>query len=187
MDGDYRAMINETQSENDGVREKVDEIKKDQNKKLSQIYRELEKIGMTMERKVNTEDFNERLEVKADKQMLVNAICNKVNKQDVDQAMATKMDIKEIDQMFMALETKFETELGCMNENINRKSNTDEFQYYRKELNFKLDKSELEVFRQEYVERLASFEFKLSEKNQLMNQFKENIESRVDTQVNHLK
>lgn len=51
---------------------------------------------------------------------------------------------------------------------MDRKANTDEFQYYRKELNFKLDKSELEVFRQEYVERLASFEYKMSEKNQIM-------------------
>ena len=80
-----------------------------------------------MERKVNIDDFNERLEVKADKQMLVNAICNKVNKQDVDASLSMKADIKEVDKMFMALEAKFENEFASLNENINRKANTDEF------------------------------------------------------------
>lgn len=31
-----------------------------------------------------------------------------------------------------------------------------------------MDKNELEVFRQEYVERVTGFEFKLNEKNALM-------------------
>jgi hypothetical protein len=44
----------------------------------------LEKIGLSLERKVNNEDFLERIEGKADKQMVVNAVCNKINKQDVD-------------------------------------------------------------------------------------------------------
>lgn len=47
---------------------------------MSSIYRELEKLGLNIERKVNIDDFNERLENKADKQMVVNAACNKVNK-----------------------------------------------------------------------------------------------------------
>lgn len=53
-----------------------------------------------MERKVNLEDFNERLDVKADKQLLVNAISTKANKQDVDQALNTKADINELDKLF---------------------------------------------------------------------------------------
>lgn len=39
---------------------------------------------MGIDRKVNIEDFNERIEVKADKQMLINALINKPNKSEVD-------------------------------------------------------------------------------------------------------
>ena len=80
QEADYRHMLVEAQNENESMRTKLDEAKKDQNKKLSQIYRELEKFQISLERKVGQEDFNERLEIKADKQMIVNAICNKINK-----------------------------------------------------------------------------------------------------------
>ena len=52
---------------------------------------------------------------------------------------------------------------------MTRKANVEDYQYYRKEIQFKVDKNELETFRQEYVERLATFDYKLNEKNILMN------------------
>ena len=58
----------------------MSELKKDQNKKLSQIYRELEKNALAIERKVNIEDLQDSLELKADKQMVINGISNKASK-----------------------------------------------------------------------------------------------------------
>jgi hypothetical protein len=68
-----------------------------------------------------------------------------------------------------------------------RKSNIEDIAYYRKELGFKLDKNELEAFRQEYVERVAALDFKLNDKNQHMQQFRDALESKVETQLQQLK
>lgn len=51
---------------------------------------------------------------------------------------------------------------------MSKKASIDDIHYYRKELSFKLDKSDLDNFRQEYVERIAAIDQKLSEKNHLM-------------------
>ena len=48
------------------------------------MYRELEKIGMVVERKLSIEDFNEKIEQKADKTTMGNAISIKANKTEVD-------------------------------------------------------------------------------------------------------
>jgi len=59
--------MKEQTDEYEGIREKIEDGKRDQNKKLSQIYRELEKLNINLERKINIEEFNERLDIKADK------------------------------------------------------------------------------------------------------------------------
>ena len=103
--------------------------------------------------------------------MLINAVSNKVNKNEIEQIINQKAEISEVSDMFKALETRYEQEFTNLHDNVNRKANYEDFQYYRKELGFKLDKNEIEAFRQEYVERLANFEFKLNEKNNLAQQF----------------
>ena len=66
---------------------KIDEYRKENNKKVSQLYRELEKLQVMLERKVGVEQFNERIESKADKQMVLNAVMNKVSKIEVEQVL----------------------------------------------------------------------------------------------------
>ena len=75
--------------------------------------------------------------------------------------------MKEAERLTKSIEIRYDGELTQLNDNLTRKANTEDIQYYRKELAFKLDKNELEAFRQEYVERLTSFDFKLNEKNNL--------------------
>lgn len=77
--------MKEQTDEYEGIREKIEDGKRDQNKKLSQIYRELEKLNITLERKINIEEFNERLDIKADKQMIINGLINKINKNEAEQ------------------------------------------------------------------------------------------------------
>jgi hypothetical protein len=52
----------------------------------------MEKMGLNIERKVNIEDFNERIESKADKQMVLNAVVNKPNKSEVEALLSGKCD-----------------------------------------------------------------------------------------------
>lgn len=43
--------------------------------------------------------FNERLEAKADKQMVLNATVNKISKGEVEQVFTTKADKREVEAM----------------------------------------------------------------------------------------
>ena len=136
-------------TEYEAIRDKIEEIKRDQNKKLSQIYRELEKLNITIERKVSIEDFNERLDVKADKQMLINGLINKINKTDAEQIVNIKLNElqKEVERMHLTMDNKLDIEVCNIKELIGKKANAEDINYYRKELCFKLDKSEIDNFR----------------------------------------
>lgn len=79
-----RTQLKDSTDEQERTRDKLEENKRDLHKKLSQIYRELEKLAISLERKVGTEEFNERLEIKADKQMIVNGLINKVTKSEAE-------------------------------------------------------------------------------------------------------
>ncbi len=59
--------MKEQQTDAESVRERIEDSKRDLNKKLAQIYRELEKQQLSLDRRITTEEFNERLETKADK------------------------------------------------------------------------------------------------------------------------
>lgn len=61
------------------------------NKKLAQIYRELEKQQLSLERRITSEEFNERVESKADKQMLVNVLQGKVSKSEMEAQINTRV------------------------------------------------------------------------------------------------
>jgi hypothetical protein len=49
-------------------------------------------MQIAMERKVQLEFFNQAIEAKADKQMVVNATINKVSKVDIEQILQSKCD-----------------------------------------------------------------------------------------------
>ena len=104
------------------------------------------------------EVFNEMLEAKADKQMVLNATINKVSKGEVEQLFLGKADKRDVDGMLRNLQQRVEEDLGNMGECLARKANLDDLQYFSKELSIKLDKGELDAFRQEFVDRIAAFE-----------------------------
>eukprot|EP00347_Sterkiella_histriomuscorum_P015749 403355827 len=184
-----RQLMKEQNDEYENIRTKIEEGKRDHNKKLAQIYREIEKLNMAQERKVNIEEFNERLEIKADKQMIINGLINKLNKSEAEQIINHRVsDIsKEVERLHLILDNKVDMEVQAINEVLNKKSNIEDINYYRKEVSFKLDKSELDVFRQEFVDRFTTLDMKLSEKNQLMNQFRDALEAKLEQQLNSLK
>ena len=124
--------------------------------------------------------FSERIEAKADKQMLANALNAKVGRQEFEQAMASKSDRMDIDMALRNIQVSVEEELGSLNEQLSRKSNLEDIEYFAKELSFKLDKGELEAFRQDFVDRIAAFEGQLLERNQLLRHFGEALESKVE-------
>lgn len=49
-----------------------------------------------------------------------------------------------------------------------------------REITFKLDKAELEAFRQDFVDRISTFDTKLCERNTLLQQFGEELETKVE-------
>jgi hypothetical protein len=51
---------------------------------------------------------------------------------------------------------------------VSRKANLEDMAYYRKEVGAKLDRVELEAFRQEFVDRVTNFDQKLLERNQIL-------------------
>lgn len=56
-------------------------------------------MQVSVERKVSLEVFNERMEAKADKQMVVNATINKVSKGEIEQLFTSKADKRDVDAM----------------------------------------------------------------------------------------
>jgi hypothetical protein len=103
-----------------------EELKRDLTKKLSSIYRDLEKMQVSIERKVAMDVLNERLEAKADKQMLINATINKVSKGEVEQLFLGKADKRDADGMIRNLQQRMEEDLGNMGECLARKANLDD-------------------------------------------------------------
>lgn len=81
--------------------------------------------------------------------MIINGLMNKVNKGDMEQQVNTKLaEIRaNVDKLIGELTRKIENDLNSLNDELSKKSNQDDIQYYRKELAFKLDKSEMESMR----------------------------------------
>lgn len=73
-EGECKSQLSELCGEGESYKEKFEFIKKDNNKKFTQIYREIEKFAMQLERKLSVEDFNEKMESKCDKLMLANSL-----------------------------------------------------------------------------------------------------------------
>ena len=111
----------------------------------------------------------------------------KANKSEVDSLVNSKAEIKEMDRMLMALENKFESEFQNIHDQVNRKANMDDIQFYRKELNFKIDKSELEAFRQDYIEKMSMVDFKMKDKTQSLSQLKDSFEQKLEQSTTTLK
>lgn len=72
------------------------------------------------------DQFNERLESKADKQMVLNAVMNKVSKIEMDQQMSHKADKREVDIVLRNLEVRIQEEVTNINEEMAGKANVDD-------------------------------------------------------------
>ena len=70
--------------------------------------------------------------------------------------MSHKADKREVDTALKNLEVRLQEELAnIINEEMAGKASVDDLQYFRKEINFKVDKPELDAFRQDFVDRIA--------------------------------
>jgi uncharacterized phage-like protein YoqJ len=95
MDENKRAVEEE--------REKWEDHRKEWHRNMTQMVRDIEKMQVTMERKVQLEFFNQCMEQKADKQMVVNATINKVSKIDLEHLLQSKCDKSTSDSAFHAI------------------------------------------------------------------------------------
>ena len=93
------------------------------------------------------EFFNQALETKADKQMVVNATINKVSKIDIEQILQSKCDKTTHDSFVQAVQCRIDEEVATLSAVVSRKANLEDMTYYRKELGAKLERTELDAFR----------------------------------------
>lgn len=75
------------------------------------MYKEIEKLQVGLERKVSLEVFNERVESKADKQMVINAVINKVSKIELEQVLQTKVDRLDFETNINVLKATVEEDM----------------------------------------------------------------------------
>ena len=75
--------------------------------------------------------------------MIINGLINKINKNEAEQIVNQKIAElnKEFERLHLQLDNKVEVEIQALSDIVGKKANTDEIQYYRKEVSFKLDKS----------------------------------------------
>ena len=183
MKGTLDQQIEEASEE----KAKVEDHRKDVHKKVGQIFRDIEKMQIALERKVQLEFFNQAMEAKADKQMVVNATINKVSKIDIEQILQSKCDKTAHETFIQAIQCRIDEEVATLSAVVSRKANLEDMVYYRKELGGKLERTELDAFRQEFVDRVTHFDQKLVERNQILQQFGEALEQKVDAQMSEVK
>lgn len=85
---------------------------------------------MGLERKVNLELFNERVESKADKQMVLNAVINKVSKIELDQVLSTKVDRLDFDSSLNLLKATVEEDMQSLLDCLGTKASLDDLSYF---------------------------------------------------------
>ena len=69
---------------------------------------------MALERKVNMDHFTERVESKADKQMVLNAVINKVSKIELDQVLQSKCERRDVEAALSQVQARLDEELATM-------------------------------------------------------------------------
>ena len=131
--------------------------------------------------------FSQSLESKADKQMVVNATINKVSRVDLENLLKSKCERASLDQGLQALQVRIDEEVATLAAAVSRKATQEDIAYVRKETAGKLERAELEAFRQEFVDRVSLFDQKMLERNQIMQQFGEALEHKVDLQIGEIK
>lgn len=179
-------VAEQANEEAENLTSKCEDILKDSNKKLSAVFRELEKLTLSQERRVTHDELNERLELKIDRAACIQMLNQRPTKNDLEPLMQSKVDLHELDRMLHAVEQKFETEFANLHEGLSLKASTDDVAYYRKELQFKLDRSEIEAFKHDFVEKLTKFDYKMNDCAGNMAKLRETVEH-VDQALQTIK
>ena len=92
-----RRVIDERDEQLNMEKVSAEELKRTYSKQIQHLIREMEKLQVAVERKVNMDIFTERVESKADKQMVLNAVINKVSKIELDQILASKCERRDVE------------------------------------------------------------------------------------------
>lgn len=77
---------------------------------------------MALERKVNMDHFTERVESKADKQMVINAVINKVSKIELDQVLQSKCERRDVEAALSQVQARLDEELASMSDELATKA-----------------------------------------------------------------
>lgn len=76
-----------------------------------------------------------------------------------------------------------EEELIGLQEQLTAKAEAAEVQYFTRELGSKLERGELEAFRQDFVDRVGHWEERIGEQQVLLQRFGEELESKVEKEL----
>ena len=89
--------------------------------------------------------------------------------------------------MMQTLELKFEDEFQSINDHLSRKASIDDLAFYRKESQFKADKDALDDLRQDCLERLATAQNNLNDKDQYLTALGNSLEGKLDERISELR
>lgn len=89
---------------------RVEEVRKESNKKIVTLINEIEKMQASVDRKCSVDDVNSRLDGKLDKTALMNALRERPTRAEIEPVLNNKAEIHEVQQMMQTLELKFEDE-----------------------------------------------------------------------------
>ena len=166
---------------------RIEEVRKEQNKKVVTLVNEIEKLQASLDRKCSLDDFTARLDSKVDKTALAHALSQRPTRQEIEPVLNNKAEIHEVQSMLQTLEQKFEDEFYALNEAISRRASSEDLQYCRKEASTKADKDELDDLRSEVTERLQSISQRLTEKDRYVNAVLEETEAKVAEKLSDLR
>jgi hypothetical protein len=82
--------------------------------------------------------------------------------------LQTKVDRLDFETNLNVLKATIEEDMQSLLDCLGTKASLDDLNYFKSELTAKLEKTELEAFRQDFVDRIANFDSKLGERNTLL-------------------
>jgi len=101
-----KSNIHEVNMELSSVNQRIEEIIKDYNKRLSSccLQKDFNFLNSIMDKKADLDFVEESLNQKANKQSVANALHRKANRSDVEELLTAKVDIQELNGFTQVLE-----------------------------------------------------------------------------------
>ena len=167
--------------------QRIEEVRKENNKKIVTLINEIEKVQAAVERKCSTEELNARLDSKLDKTMLTHALQQRPTRQEIEPVLNNKAEIHEVQEMMQTLEHKFEDEFAALQDAISRKASSDDIQYFRKEQSTKADREELDSLRFDVSDRLQTLLQRVADKDKYISAMLEETEAKVAEKLSDIR